>query len=134
MTRRMTLLVIALLGLMVVVVTIAPPDTGRRGRRDAVATPQPPTPFLTDPDAFDVTAKLSAAVSAKPQTIEAVLGDRVEIVVDADEPGSVGLGDLGTEQMEPGVPARFELLADTPGSYPLVVLDDQRRIGTLEVR
>jgi len=31
-------------------------------------------------------------------------------------------------------PARFELLAETPGTYPLVLVDEARRIGTLEIR
>jgi hypothetical protein len=38
------------------------------------------------------------------------------------------------QDIEPGVPARFDLLADTPGSYPLVLLDAGRRIGTLQIR
>ena len=32
------------------------------------------------------------------------------------------------------MPARFELLAETPGTYPLVLVDEERRIGTLEIR
>jgi hypothetical protein len=47
---------------------------------------------------------------------------------------SVSLGDLATQPVEPDVPATFELLADTPGRYPLVALDDERTIGTLEIR
>ncbi len=47
---------------------------------------------------------------------------------------SVALGDLSMEDVEAGVPARFELLADTPGTYPLVLVNEERRIGTLEIR
>jgi hypothetical protein len=132
MTRRMTLLVLALLGLMVLVVTVAPPDPGSRTRSGAPA-PTPEAP-LSDPDAFDVRARLSTAPKGKLKTIEAVLGDRVQITVAGDEPASVALGDLRIEELERGVPARFELLAETPGTYPLVVLESNRRIGTLEIR
>ena len=45
---------------------------------------------------------------------------------------SVALGDLSMKSVEPGVPARFELLADTPGAYPVVLVNEDRRIGTLE--
>src|SRR5262245_44799003 len=46
MTRRMTLLVLALLGLMVLVVTVAPPDPGsRKGSGAPTATPQTPAPL-----------------------------------------------------------------------------------------
>jgi hypothetical protein len=44
------------------------------------------------------------------------------------------LGDISHESLEPPTPARFELLADTPGTYPLVLLNEERRIGTFEVR
>src|SRR3954451_19319597 len=136
MTRRMTLMVAALLGLLVLVVTVSPPDPGARRGGRAAATPRPATATpLTDPDAFDVTATLSAQASEKPQTIDAVLGDRVQIVVKGREPGSVALGDLRIEQYEQGVPARFQLLAETPGAYPLTLLDEgDRRIGTLKIR
>ena len=131
----MTLLVLALLGLMVLVVTVSPPGSG-------AATSAQTAPHagavgaapLSDPDAFDVTATLSAAPGEKPKTVEAMLGDRVEIVVEGREPDSVALGELRTEQFEAGLPARFELLAETPGTYPLVLVDEDRRIGTLEIR
>ena len=55
---------------------------------------------MSDPDAFDVTATLSADPGQEEQTIEAELGDRVEIVVDGREPDSVALGDLRIEQLD----------------------------------
>src|SRR4051794_22485800 len=64
MTRRMTLLVLALLGLMVLVITLSPPEPGVRGGAQATVTPSPGSP-LTDPDAFDVTAKLTTDAHAK---------------------------------------------------------------------
>jgi hypothetical protein len=134
----MTVLVLALLGLMVLVVTVSPPDTGVRGDAQTTPTPVPGSPApLSDPDSFDVTAKLSTAPAKDPKPVEAVLGDRVEIVVEGSEgsePDSVALGDLHTEPVEQGLPARFVMLAETPGTYPLVLVDEQRRIGTLEIR
>jgi hypothetical protein len=136
MTRRMTLLVLALLGLMVLVVSLAPPRREPEGRaRPAQTSPEPTPPAtLTDPDAFDVEATLSAGAGQRPRTIQAELGDRVQITVQGDEPDSVMLGELDTEQVEPGLPARFHLLAETPGSYPLILESADRRIGTLEIR
>jgi len=129
----MTLLVLALVGLMVLVVTVAPPDP--RSKQGTPAAPaRTPEPLLTDPDGFDVKATLSDALGDRPQTIKAELGDRVQIVVEGDDPDSVELGAMRTEQVEQGLPARFELLADTPGDYPLVLVEENRRIGTLEIR
>jgi hypothetical protein len=133
----MTLIVLVLLGLMVLVVTVAPPEGGVKTSTggDAGTAPQVAAqPPLTDPDAFDVTAKLSATAGAKPQTVQAELGDRVALIVSSDTIDSVALGDLTMKDVEPGIPARFELLADTPGAYPIVLVNEERRIGTLEVR
>jgi hypothetical protein len=133
MTRRMTLVVLALVGVMVLVVTISPPDRGVRTPSGS-APSATAAPSLSDPDAFDVTETLSAVPGAEEKTIKAELGDFVEIVVEGDEPASVELSGLRTEPVEAGFPARFEMLAETPGTYPLVVVDERRTIGTLEIR
>ncbi|MBE2316610.1 hypothetical protein DVA67_011530 [Solirubrobacter sp. CPCC 204708] len=130
MTRRMTLLVLAIVGLMVLVVTVSPPRTAQRGTAGPSSTPGA---LLSDPDEFDVTATLSADGDASPQTIEATLGDDVEIVVEGEGPGRVALTGLQSDVFETGLPARFTLMAETPGTYPLLV-DDERQIGTLTIR
>jgi hypothetical protein len=136
MTRRMTLVVLVLVGLMVLAVTIFPPrDATRGGAQEVAATPSPAASApLTDPDAFDVSGTFLARPGATPHTLVAEVGDRVEITVKGTSPDSVALGDLGMDDLEAGVPARFELLADTPGTYPLVLTNDSRRIGALEIR
>jgi hypothetical protein len=130
----MTLIVLALVGSMVLVVTVAPPDSSVRKGAQPTATPSPPAPSLSDPDAFDVSETLSAAPGAKPETVEAEVGDKVEILVESSAIDSVALGDLSMEDVEAGIPAHFELLADTPGTYPLVLVNEGRRIGVLEIR
>jgi hypothetical protein len=130
----MTLIVLALVGSMVLFVTVAPPDSGMRKGAQTTATPSPLTTTLSDPDAFDVSATLSTARGTRPETVEAEVGDKVEIVVEGSAIDSVALGDLSMEDVEADVPARFELLADTPGSYPLVLVNEARQIGTLVIR
>jgi hypothetical protein len=135
MTRRMSVIVLVLVGLMVLVVTIAPPERGVRNGSAATVTPEEASMApLSDPDAFDVSAKLSAAPGAAQKTIDAEVGDRVQIIVEGTGVDTVALGDLDETTVEADSPARFELLADTPGRYPLVLLDEGRRIGTLEIR
>lgn len=126
----MTLLVLAIVGLMVLVVTVTPPRTAQRGGSEASPAPNA---VLSDPDDFDVTATLSADSEGEQQTIEAVLGDDVEIIVEGKGPGRVALTGLQSAIFEEGLPARFQLMAETPGAYPLLV-DDERQIGTLMIR
>jgi hypothetical protein len=132
----MTLIVLSLVGLMVLIVTVAPPQEGSRNGSTASMdpTPTPARTPLTDPDSFDVSADLSTAPGAASETVDAEVGDRVEITVEGTDPDSVALGDLDVASVEAGSPARFELLADTPGTYPLVTLNENRRIGALRVR
>jgi hypothetical protein len=130
----MTLIVLALVGSMVLFVTVAPPKSGVRDGAQTTATPSPLTTGLSDPDAFDVSETLSAAPGTRPQTVEAEVGDKVELVVEGSMIDSVALGDLSMEDLEADVPARFELLADTPGTYPLVLVNEERQIGVLEIR
>jgi hypothetical protein len=131
----MTMIVLALLGLMVLVVTFAPQQTPVQSEAERTAPAPSATPEnLTDPDAFDVRRTLSAAPGAQASTVRAELGDRVEITVEGEGPDSVQLGGLSLQTVEAGDPARFELLAETPGAYPLVLVNENRRIGTLEIR
>jgi hypothetical protein len=135
MTRRTTLIVVSLLGLMVLVVTFAPPRDPVQNEAQSTPTPAATTGTdLSDPDAFDITETLSAAPGTPVRTIEAELGDRVQIVVEGSQPDAVQLGEISTQAVEAGDPARFELLAETPDAYPLVLVNEGRRIGILEIR
>ena len=136
MTRRMTWIVLALLGVMVFAVTVSPPDRDAKNGSTASVTPTPTSGSepLTDPDAFDVTMELSTAPGSASKTVDAEIGDRVQIVIDGAEPDSVALGDVSVEDVDADTPAEFELLADAQGTYPLILLSDKRRLGTLEVR
>ncbi len=80
---------LSLLGLMVLVVTLAPTQTAVQSGAESTPTPNAPNADLTDPDAFDVTETLSAAPGVQVRTVEAELGDRVEIVVEGERPDSV---------------------------------------------
>jgi hypothetical protein len=134
MTRRMLVLVAVLMGLTALVATLAPPERAAR-REPAEATPRAPAAGRVRPaEAADVTARLSAGADKRPRTVHAELGDHVTIEVDSPVADSVSLGDLDLQPAEPGSPARFDLLADTPGAYPLVAVSDDHRIGTLQVR
>jgi hypothetical protein len=127
----MMLIVLALLGFLVLVVSIAPPDPGVQS--DSTDTPASTVP-VSNPDAFDVSVTLDGDAGEPERTIEAELGDRVEIVVEASGPDTVSLGGLDLASVEAGIPARFELLAETTGAYPLDLIEEGRRIGTLEIR
>jgi hypothetical protein len=131
LVRRLLLLLAVLIALTALAGSIAPvqiPST----------TPAPsPTPTASPaarPEVPDVRAALSAAPGRAARRIVAQVGDRVWITVRGGAVDSVALGDIEVQPLERGLPARFDVLADAAGSYPLVLEDDGRRIATLEVR
>ena len=70
---------------------------------------------------------------AEGQRVEAKVGQIVRIVVTSDELDTVSMAESGFETTEPDSPARFELLAEVPGTYPIELLEADRQIGELEI-
>ncbi len=57
---------------------------------------------------------------ADPQRVEVAAGDQLALTVTSDEPGQVSVPDLGLiEFAGPGNPARFDILFDEAGRYPV---------------
>ena len=71
--------------------------------------------------------------SADGQRVEARVGQIVRIVVRSRELDTVALAEVGSKTAEPDSPARFELLAEVPGTYGIDLLQADRRIGVLEI-
>jgi hypothetical protein len=66
--------------------------------------------------------------------IGARTGDTVLITVAGDVLDTVVNDDLAvSEPIAPGSPALIDLYADTPGRYPIELLDSGRRIGVLRI-
>jgi hypothetical protein len=126
LARRLLIALAVLLLLTAVAASVAPRETGSRD--DAAVTPAPPAKPAVEP----VQETLDA--SAEGQRVLARVGQTVTIVVRSDTLDTVSLAELGAETTEPDSPARFELLADAPGSYPIELLQADRRIGVLEIR
>jgi hypothetical protein len=133
--RRLLLLIAVLVALTAVAGSIAPGPASLQPTATA-PPPQPseatPRPAGAQPRA--VHAALSAATNRPARRISARVGDHVSITVRDENIDTVALGDLDMEPVEPAVPAQFDLMADDAGTYPLVLLDAERRIGTLVVR
>ena len=126
LARRLLIALAVLMLLTALAASVAPRESAVQD--DTAATPAAPATATVEP----VQATLDA--SAKDQRVQARVGQTVTIVVRSDTLDTVSLTDLGAETTEPDSPARFELLADGPGSYPIELLEADRRIGVLEIR
>ncbi|HKG66652.1 MAG TPA: hypothetical protein VKB28_21460 [Solirubrobacteraceae bacterium] len=125
LARRLLIALALLMAITALAAGLAPRESAHR--EDASPTPS----TSAAPEAEPVEATLDAA--SEGQLVKAEVGQIVRIVVNTDELDSVQLGDLGTETADPDSPARFELLADEPGTYPIELLEAERQIGELEI-
>lgn len=135
--RRFLLIVAVLMGLTALAASVAPRDPRVSERQAATPTPAAPAPEATPgadpaPDA-DVVRTIDAARTGAPRRVRATVGERVAIIVESDELDSVALGELEVEAVDPDSPARFQLLAEEAGSHPITLLEQDRRIGVLEI-
>jgi hypothetical protein len=126
LARRLLILAAVLMGLIALAAGVAP----REPARDTTASPTP----IQGASPPMATVERTLDAQSSDQEVAARVGQTVIIIVETDELDSVSLGDYGIETADPESPARFELLADVPGSYPIHLLQADRTIGTLEVR
>ena len=125
LARRLLIALAVLIGLSALAAGVSPrqpavPEGARMPARPDASAPRP------------VERTLDAGKAR--QRVRADVGQPVVIVVVAAPLDTVSRAEFGNEPVEPGSPARFELLADVPGSYAIELLESGRRIGTLVIR
>ena len=125
LARRLLFALAVLMALTALAAGLAPRQTPSGEGDRATSTPS------GEPAPEPVEATLDA--QSEGQRVQARVGQVVTIVVNSTELDSVSLAEVGTKTAEPDSPARFELLAEIPGSYGIDLLEAERRIGTLEI-
>jgi hypothetical protein len=125
--RRLLIALAVLLGLTALAAGVAP-----RERLGTDSAP-PASPAPTREQASGVVQRTLDA-GATGQRVVARVGQTVVLTVRSDSLETVSLDDVGVKTAEPSSSARFELLADVPGSYAIDLLESEKRIGTLEIR
>jgi hypothetical protein len=135
--RRLLLLMAVLLGLTALATSLAPrPGVSGRGS----GTPAPPSSADSRPAPGTersrvVERTLVADPGARPAVVLARVGDTIRLMVKGDILDSVELEGLDEiEPVEPGSPARFEVLAEERGDHAIRLMDADRRIGRLDIR
>jgi hypothetical protein len=127
--RRFIILVAVLMGLTAIVASLAPRQSAPRDQRAAEATPTP-SPIAGGSVTGD---EKVLSTQGKPKRITVDRGTLFDLVVDGNELDSVSLEgevEIVTEETD----ARFNVYADTPGSYPIELVEADKLVGTLVVR
>ena len=133
--RRFLLLVAVLMGLTALAASIAPREPLIRDGARSTATPTPTAaPTQVAGDASPVrNVRRTLMITADPGRITVRQGDLLQLTVKGIELDSVSVLDR-VEPIERESPALFSILADTPGEYPIELVDAGRQVGTLVVR
>jgi hypothetical protein len=142
--RRALLLFAIVLGVAALVGSIAAPPSDDGGPDEPVATTPPPTATTRAPTAAAQpapkgTVELTFAVGGRRERRSLAPGAAATVVVASAKPGQVDLEGLGvTDAVQPNTPARFAVLSNSPGTYPVVFrpaggADDFERVGELVV-
>jgi hypothetical protein len=125
--RRLLIVLAVLLGLTALAAGVAP-------RQPVDSDPGANAPPVTPPERASGRVQRTLDAAATGQHVVARVGQTVVLTVRSQELSTVSLDDVGVRTAEADSPARFELLADVPGTYPIELLESEQRIGTLEIR
>jgi hypothetical protein len=120
------------MGLTALAASVAPREDLIRDRNRRAAGPTP-TPSPTPGAATVRTIERTISTRNAPARVAVRSGELLELTVTGSQVDSVQLLDE-IEPLEAHSPARFQLLADQRGEYPIELVDSGRRIGTLVVR
>jgi hypothetical protein len=128
LARRLLLLAAVLMLLAALAASIVPRDL--TGRDDA--------PVVRGPGALPAGTTIAEEIPAAPGSnsrITVSRGDTLQLEVAGDVFDSVLLERLDmVDGIEPTTPARFDILIDSPpGSYPIRLVDADRRIGSIVI-
>jgi hypothetical protein len=129
--RRLVAVMLVLLFLSSLAAALAPVESPDED------TPEP-TPTPAGEPVADEGRLVRETIDAweKPESVVKVrVGDQLQLRVRGRKPGTVELLRLGpTEDVEPGVPAVFDVLATDQGTFPIRILETGKRIGAIEIR
>jgi hypothetical protein len=129
LARRMLTFVAVLLALTALAAAFAPPPPRDLSGIGSLAPGSPP-----GADTSDVVDSHLDADRKQKTTITLEQGDRLHLEVSGTELDAVELRGLGpVRPLAPDAFAVFDVLADEPGSYPIVLTISGRTIGTIEV-
>jgi hypothetical protein len=134
--RRLLVLFAVLLGLTALATSLAPRPTGT-GPGMVQRTPSPtatPTPQPSEGSSRRIEQTISADPGKPRARVRARVGDILALTVRGDVLDGVEIAELGKlEPIEPGSPARFEVLLERRGDLSVELVDAERLIGLVEV-
>ena len=142
--RRLIIVLLVLFAISIVAAMIAPerrgPLLGDRSSSNTESTTSTSTTTSeeTTPDDLPssgeaLTVRIDASES-KPESVEAFVGDQLELNVGSERARQIEIPAFGTtETAAPDAPADFNLLLREAGKFPIIDADSGALLGRLDV-
>ena len=127
--RRLLIVLAVLLAMVALAAGVAPRESASPGAGAGAG------PGTAAPEAqASGTVQKTLDAGASGQRVVARVGQQVVLTVRSSTLTTVSIAELGDQTAEADSPARFDLFADVPGTYPIDADESGQQIGTLEVR
>jgi hypothetical protein len=129
--RRLLIVMLVLLGLSTLAAALVPPQREPGG----TATTQTTSPRTSKlPPGGELVRATIDAEGRRPARIEVSLGDQLALGVHSRRPGEIEVTGLGLiEDVAPGAPARFDILARRAGRFEVRWIEPRARLGVIRV-
>src|SRR3954469_5914331 len=121
--RRLLIVMLILLGLSTLAAALVPQRTLRDGSTTATTTTQETksTPQRVPGTAYLKPTKITVGGKKFPVVAPVPVGEQLTLLVRSRFPAQIEIPEFGLIRFAtPGTPARFELLADTPGTFGIL--------------
>jgi hypothetical protein len=113
------LLFAIVLGVAALVASLSPPLDDRQA--DTTPSESPPAPSTATATPAPEPSRALEFDAAENQSLRVPTGQSATVLVAVEEPGQVNIPDMGlTQPANPNTPARFDILAPSPGRYDLL--------------
>ena len=142
--RRLIIVLLVLFAVSIVAALIAPERRGpllgdgsststESTTTAATATKPEWTNTVTPPRGDSLTVRIDAS-TAEPESVEAFVGDQLELIVGSTRAREIEIPAFGvTEDAVPRAPANFNLLLREAGRLPILDADSGELLGRLDV-
>ena len=127
--RRLILAMLVLLVLSSIAAALIPVDRGKLS--DSSSTTSTPAPA---PDQGALITKEVSAAAKKPPKIAMHVNDELRLTVTSPVPNMVEIPEFGElENVDPDLPAQFDLLAFEPGKFAVRLVDPPGLVARIDV-
>jgi hypothetical protein len=133
--RRLLIVMLILLGLSTLAAALVPQHTLRRATTTGTTGPPRPTQTPTTPaPGYLPPTKIKVGGKRFPVVAPVHVGDQLTLLVASRFPTELSIQEFGQVAFAaPNAPARFELLASTPGNFGIQFLPSGKVAARIEV-